>query len=848
VPGLLLLVARDLLLHDPPRVLAWRLLHQEAGRAPDFLGPLLRLPPGWDRDPIALVLGAAAAALALAYVVAVLRGARPAVRAALISAAGLVLVVLPTIGFMAMGAATGRPYGQDGGVVQLPLALDRILSGHTPYGADYSDSVLGKEARVSDFWRPYGGNPILHHHAYLPGTHLLMLPFYLAARAGGLPFDPRMVTLLAYALATFLAARLPAQPADRLAAAALVAVNPLVYWQQIFGANDLIVGALLLLAVRLGTRRAALASAAVGLACATKQLAWPFAPFLLLSLAGIAGLRDLALPEPRARLIRLTLVSLAVWVVIVAPVALMDARAFWGDIVVYNLGLPSGDLYPFGGTPGFGFANFLIVYGKVASLRDPVGMAWSWPLLLALAVLLVRRQAREGTPAGGLVTGSVLLLATLYFSRVVHANYLMLAATLLPVGLLAWRRLPADVAVVPLLLLALAVEIVEGAVFRATWAQAVEAGLPGRLGSVARALAPRAVPALTDDPLGLLAAALAAGLAILYLVAAVEGASWRARTALALAASVVLVIAPTLVVAGIGRSTGVVRSQDRWTARLVQDDRMLRGAPVPPVMQAWSTSFQQDPPARMETVPPLSPGTAFPAWLLWKVRADPRVLSVMAILVVAVLLPRLVPPELRPTALGVALLSPAAAMATVFGSGEMVLLAASVAAVVLSRSVGTLAAGVVTGVVVALVPRALLSAPFLLLPLAAQPGSVLALLAGLGAGWGIAVLPLLTEGPSMLAASLLPAARLEPGIGLANLALAVGRSGATAAIALGILTAVLAALGSIAALRSHAEFPRLYALAGALLLAGLITAPGASPLDVAVPLVLLVSGVIGREP
>ena len=29
VPGLLLLVARDLLLHDPPRTLAWRLAHDE---------------------------------------------------------------------------------------------------------------------------------------------------------------------------------------------------------------------------------------------------------------------------------------------------------------------------------------------------------------------------------------------------------------------------------------------------------------------------------------------------------------------------------------------------------------------------------------------------------------------------------------------------------------------------------------------------------------------------------------------------------------------------------------------------------------------------------------------------
>jgi glycosyl transferase family 87 len=820
-------------------------MHQEAAHAPAALAPLLRLPPAWDRDPIALLLGALAVALALAYAVAVLRGARPAVRGALIAIAATVLVLLPTLGFVALGAATGRPYGQDGGVVQLPLALDRILAGRSPYGGDYSDSILGKEARVSDFWTPYGGNPILHHHAYLPGTHLLMMPFYLAARAVGATFDPRLVTLLAYALAALLAARLPADPSARLAAAAVVAVNPLVYWQQIFGANDLVVAALLLLAVRLGSRRPFLASAVVGLACATKQLAWPFAPFLLVSFADVREARELAASPARARLARLALVSLAVWIVVVAPVALLDLRAFWGDIVVYNLGLGGGDAYPFGGTPGFGFANLLIYAGRVSSLRDHVSLGWSWLLLAPLGLLLLRRQMREGTEATALLTGSVMLLASLYFSRVVHANYLILAATLLPVAALASRRVPADVPVVPLLLLALAVETVENGLFRATWAQAVESGLPARLGGWARALAPRAGPGLTDDPLGLLIAALAAGLGILYLVAGVFGAPLRLRLGGVLMAALAMVVVPTLAVVGIGKATGLVRSQDRWTARLVQDDRLLHGAPVPPVAEAWSTSFQQDPPARIEVVPPMSPGSAAMAWLLHSLKADPRVLSLIAVLAVAFLAPRLVSAEQRPIVLGVALLSPSAAVGTIFGSGDMVLLAAILAAVLLSRSSRALAAGAATGVATAIVPRALLAAPFLLLPVSAQP-AVLPLIVGLGVGWGMAVVPLLAAGPSTLAVSLLPTARLEPGIGLANLWLDLGHAGATAAMALGIFTAVLAAVGSIAALRIRAEFPRLYALAGTLLLAGLFTAPGASPHDLAAPMVLLLLGVVAQ--
>ena len=58
--------------------------------------------------------------------------------------------------------------------------------GESPYAADYSQTLLGRQARVSDFWSERGGNPILRHHAYLPGTHLIMLPAYLALRPAGL--------------------------------------------------------------------------------------------------------------------------------------------------------------------------------------------------------------------------------------------------------------------------------------------------------------------------------------------------------------------------------------------------------------------------------------------------------------------------------------------------------------------------------------------------------------------------------------------------------------------------------------------------------------------------------------
>ena len=319
----------------------------------------------------------------------------------MIALAALVLVVAPSAGFVAMGVATERPYGQDGGVVQLPLAIDRILAGESPYGADYSDTMLARQARVSSFWDELGGNPILRHHAYLPGTHLVMLPFHLASRAAFGFFDPRMVTLLFYALVVVLAARIPRGDEARLTAAAVAALNPLVYWHQIFGANDLLFVAMLLAAV-LAARasRLALAGALVGLACATKQLAWPFAPFLLLALSGARSFAELLTPLPWRRLLAPLAAAGAVFVLVVVPVAALDLRAFWGDIVVYNVGLPGGDNYPLGGTPGFGFANLLIYFGRVAHLRDYFPFSIFYLLLVPLGLLLVRAQLKDGHAGG----------------------------------------------------------------------------------------------------------------------------------------------------------------------------------------------------------------------------------------------------------------------------------------------------------------------------------------------------------------------------------------------------------------------------------------------------------------
>ena len=845
VPGLLLLVARDLALYDPPRVLAWRLSHDaRLAAAAGWLGPVLPAPSGaWDRDPIALVLAALATLLALAYAAVAAAGVRARARAGLIALAGLVLVVLPSLAFVAMGVATERPYGQDGGVVQLPLALDRILAGKSPYAADYSGTILERQARVSSFWDELGGNPILRHHAYLPGTHLVMLPFHVASKAVLGFFDPRSVTLLFYALVVVLAARLPSGAEARLAAAGVAALNPLVYWHQIFGANDLVFVAMLLAAVLAArAERRVAAGALLGLACATKQLAWPFAPFLLVALAGARSFHDWKTAEPWKRLKAPLAAAAAVFLLVVLPVAALDARAFWADVFVYNAGLRGGDNYPIGGTPGFGVANFLVYFGHVHDLRDYFPFSVFYPLLVPLGVLLLRAQMRDGRPEWALATGSSALLASLYLSRVVHPNYLIAAAVLLPLAVLARKR-GADLALAPLLLLALAVEVVENGLLRTTWEQLSASGLAAQATGLAGALAPRAGPGLTKDPLGLLVSAIAAGLGVLYLALAAGGVSRRVRLALTAVAFALLVLGPTLLLSAVSARTGVVRAQDQAVVQESADASRLVAARSPYTLppetapvgrEAVSSSFRLDPPAELLPVAPLlPPGASVLAATARGVGVqDPRFVAALALLALAATLGATFSGRLRRSVTAVVLLSAPLALGSVLGAPIAVSLSALVAAWAARVAGHERTAGVLAGAALALDHRALAAIPFVAMG-DSRPRFTRVVLPAAAAYLAVVVPVALLDLPAFAARA--SAVELAgPGLGLANLLAYRGAEGV--ATALGPLAPFLTLAAMLWLLRR--PWPALARAALATLVA-IVLAPALTANTVAVPIVLL---------
>jgi Glycosyltransferase family 87 len=840
VPSLLLLIARDLLVRDPLRVLAWRLLHESRLSSFPWLAPLLPAPSGdIDRDPIALVLAAVATLLAAIYVGGAILGKRERFRAGVLVLAAFALVVLPTSGFMAMGYALGRPYGQDGGIVQLPLAMDKIVAGESPYDTDYghtpagAETILAREVKASRVWGPHEGgplrgpNPLLHHHAYLPGTHLLMLPFHLAARAAGTTFDPRVVTLAAYFAAALLAARLAGRAA--LTAAALVLLNPLVYWHQIFGANDIVFVAMILGAALLLRSRPLAAAALLGLACATKQLAWPFAPFLLLA----AGGDFRAWPRQAfTRVARMALVAAAVFAAVVLPVAARDFHAFYVDIFGYNVGLPGVTNYPLGGTPGFGFANFLIYFGAVRSLGEYFPFGIFYLLLVPLVLFFLRAAFCRREPAHALALGAAALLASLYFSRVVHPNYLIPLATVLPVAILA-GAFSADIAIVPLLLLAVAAEIAEQSPLKLLWDDAVAARFPQHAGALARLLCPRNGPGLTDDPLSLAWSAVAAGLATAYLCAALLGARARARVALSALAVGLVVMAPLLVVVGLGERT-VVRAQDEWVVEVRAAAQTLargRTGSAPRAREAVPTSFREEPARRLEADRwPVPAGSALvdAGLRLLGPMSDPRLLSAVAALVLLALVCAVAPPSSAPWLLGALLFVPPAVTTVVLGGPSMIVLAGLAAALLLPAGQRALLRGVGLAIAAACSVGGGLAALALLAHERGPARGRVAYVMGVGVVLGYGVVALagaaFTSPPGV-------------GLGVVNFWLYFGYAPGPTVIA----SLLLAALGvSVMLLRSVAAGELSGGAAAAMItLLALVTAPSAAPDAVLLPIGLL---------
>ncbi len=102
-------------------------------------------------------------------------------------------VLLPAVALIALRWRSGAPLLMHDGAYQTEEAIKFLLAGHDPYGVDYSQTSMR-------LWHWYVNQPLdssLFHYVYSPLTFLVGLPFSLVAKVLSIPFDFRIVLILA---------------------------------------------------------------------------------------------------------------------------------------------------------------------------------------------------------------------------------------------------------------------------------------------------------------------------------------------------------------------------------------------------------------------------------------------------------------------------------------------------------------------------------------------------------------------------------------------------------------------------------------------------------------------------
>lgn len=385
-----------------------------------------RLGPGWARffdaslvhNPFGAIRTAVGVGLVLLYGLvafgAIFRRRRVLARAAVLGALVIWLVVIPTMTEIGLRFTVGpKGHAHDGGVIQTEEAVRFLLRGVNPYEADYRSTPMA----ILE-WGP--GNPAIIHHPYFPLSFLIHVPLRSLSDTLFGVYDTRVLYLLLFVAPFFLVTRWSADPARRLALAALWGLNPFFVPHIIEGRNDVVVAVMLVVAVHASIhRRWRAAALLVGAACATKQFAFLLVPFFVV-LAGAGEGGRLAVLRRGARKALPLLAPLALFV---APFFLWNPGAFFDDTWAFNVGL-SEVSYPLGGTPGYGAASLVAVFHLVPTLYHYFPF-WVFQLFVVLPVgwLLLRRHFEGSTVSSMVVSFALFLFVFLFFSRIFHHNY-----------------------------------------------------------------------------------------------------------------------------------------------------------------------------------------------------------------------------------------------------------------------------------------------------------------------------------------------------------------------------------------------------------------------------------------
>lgn len=409
-------------------------------------------------EPLALILQALTLGLLIVYVLVDLLLSsvwRQRIKWILLAGILLTALYLPTAKFILLRDIRGpASYSHDGGVIQTESTIQFLLAGKNPYSEDYTETPMAE-------WGFSEYRTALYHYPYLPWTFIFSAPFYLIGESLGL-FDQRIVYLFLLTVMLFVAPRLAQSAESRLALVAILALNPLMALDVLYGQNDVfilcwIVFSLVCLkkwhsgienSIDDGTQRKWWLASTIlfGLACASKPTAWFFAPFY-----GLLLVADLLQNESTAglwarvsTLVRLTpkiagraIPALAIFALLMGPYLLWDANAMYDDVWRWSSGQGETGYQIW----GWGASNFVLGFGLVDG-RFAQWPFWMTELLIALPVLLglIWRQMRHNTIADACWHYGIGLFTFFYTSRFLNENYLAYILAFFAIGFLASRN------------------------------------------------------------------------------------------------------------------------------------------------------------------------------------------------------------------------------------------------------------------------------------------------------------------------------------------------------------------------------------------------------------------------
>ena len=342
-------------------------------------------------------------------------------------------VLLPAVALIALRWRSGAPLLMHDGAYQTEEAIKFLLAGHDPYGVDYSQTSMR-------LWHWYVNQPLdssLFHYVYSPLTFLVGLPFSLVAKVLSIPFDFRIVLILAALAAGGGLLQFPWRWEQRYVALAALFLNPFFYFPQ--GRNDILFLAPLTLGVLAWARgKPRLAALAFGVAFAFKPFALFFLPCVAVALWPRSG-------PVIDRLRRFAIIGgalLAPAAITMGPFLLWNAHAYWTDTVSFVAGTIPG-VYRI---QGYSLASLLVALHVIPSpdARFPFGLVQA---AVAVPVLVIGlwRIWRAPSLASVLALGTLALALSLLAGRFVNDNYL---ADLLYLAVLAGAARQASAATI----------------------------------------------------------------------------------------------------------------------------------------------------------------------------------------------------------------------------------------------------------------------------------------------------------------------------------------------------------------------------------------------------------------